>query len=212
MINMSQKYENKVNTSTFIRSFYAPGYSSITVSYFNTNLSLRFYRYSGKDNIGLAQYDLKNGMTTTVNYEAASYLYQAAMFILKDINPEKEIRAVLPCNKAALIFEYKSDQGNQMAAYLTIDKNNQSISFKFKTHQAQVKENGQTVTKVVQSGLGAFAMTVEGYLIGIGADIHLSKFPDIFENSQDEDQQVSNTTTAEYNGYQQENYNSYGSF
>jgi hypothetical protein len=42
-------------------------------------------------------------------------------------------------------------------------------------------------------------------------DLHLSKLPDNFENSQDEDQPVSNTT-VENNGYQQENYNSYGSF
>jgi hypothetical protein len=204
---MSQKHTNKVIINTVLRNFYSPNYSFITVAYFNTHLSLRFYRYTGKNNNnGFDQdiYDLKNGMTTTVNYEGASYLYQAAMSILKGMNSEKEIRAVLPCNKAALIFEYKSDQDNQMAAYLTIEKNNQSIPFKFKTQQVQIKEHGQTATKVIQSGLGAFAMTVEGYLINIGADLHLSKLPDNLENSQDEDQPVSNTT-VENNGYQQEN-------
>ncbi|MDR1334534.1 MAG: hypothetical protein LBJ71_04935 [Holosporaceae bacterium] len=206
---MSQKYIN-----TVLRNFYAPGYSYITVAYFNTNLSLRFYRYIGKHNKnGFDQdiYDLPNGMTTTVNYEGASYLHQAAMSILKDINSEKEIGAVLQCNKAALILECKSDQGNQMAAYLVIEKNNQSIPFKFITHTVQVKENGQTVTKVVQSGLGAFAKTIEGYLIDIGASLHLSKLPDNFENSPDEDQQTSNTTTVN-NGYQQGNYNSYSQY
>jgi hypothetical protein len=125
------------------------------------------------------------------------------MFILKDINPEKEIRAVLQCNKADLIFEYKPDRDSQMAAYLTIEKNNQSISFKFKTQQIQVQEHGQIVTRVIQSGLGAFAKTVEGYLTGIGADLHLSKLLDDFENSQDENQQAPNAATAD-NGYQYE--------
>jgi hypothetical protein len=160
---------------------------------------LRFYRYYGKNKDGSDQYDLKNGLTTTVNYENAYYLYQAAMYILKDINSEKEIRAVLPCNKADLILACKREQDDQMAVYLTIEKNNQSISFRFKTQQVQVKENGQMVTKVIQSGLGAFAKTIEGYLTGIGADIHLSKLLDNFENSQDEGQQAYNTATD--NGY-----------
>jgi hypothetical protein len=45
-------------------------------------------------------------------------------------------------------------------------------------------------------------MAVEGYLIAIGADLHLSKLPDNLENSQEESQQVFDTTTAN-NGYQQ---------
>jgi hypothetical protein len=56
------------------------------------------------------------------------------------------------------------------------------------------------VTKVIQSGLGAFVKTVEGYLTGIGTDLHLSKLLDGLENSQDENQQVPNTTTGN-NGY-----------
>jgi hypothetical protein len=194
---MSEKYTNRVSINTVIRGFYAPGYSYITLSYFNTHLALRFHRYIGKNNNnGFDQdlYDLPNGMTTTVTYEGASYLYQAAMFILTDINSEKEIRAVIQCNKAALIFEYKPDQDNQMVAYLTIEKNGQSIPFRFKTHSVQIKEHGHSFTKVIQSGLGAFAKTIEGYLASIGADIHLSKLPDNFENSQDEYQQVSDTT------------------
>jgi hypothetical protein len=201
-MDYSKKLIDKViYISTFMRNFYAPGYSSITLSFFNWNLSLRFYRYSGKNNDGSDRYDLKNGMTTTVNYENAYYLYQAAMFILEDINSEKEIRAVLQCNNAALILEYKRGQDNQMAAYLTLEKNNQSIPFKFKTNTAQVMESGQMVTKVIQSGLGAFAKTLEAYLTGAGISYHLNKMLDMHENSQDENQQVSNMT-IEDNGYQ----------
>jgi hypothetical protein len=62
-------------------------------------------------------------------------------------------------------------------------------------------ENGQMVTKVIQSGLGAFAKTLEGYLTGIGIDYHLNKMLDNLEISQDENRQVSNTATGD-NGYQ----------
>jgi hypothetical protein len=132
---MNKKFLDKVfYVTTSMRNFYAPGYSSITMSYFNWNLSLRFYRYSGKNNDGVDQYDLKNGITTTVNYDNAACFLLTAMDILKDINSQKETRAVIQCKKAALIFEYKHDQDNQMAAYLSIEKNNEMIPFKFKTH------------------------------------------------------------------------------
>jgi hypothetical protein len=81
MINMS-KHTNKANTSVVIGSFYSPGYSSLTLSYFNTHLSLRFNEYTGKNDKGFSQYDPKNSMTTTVNFEEASYLYQAAITLL----------------------------------------------------------------------------------------------------------------------------------
>jgi hypothetical protein len=48
-------------------------------------------------------------------------------------------------------------------------------------------------------------LSIEGYLTGIGADLHLSKLLDDFENTQDENQQVPNTTTAD-NGYQYDYY------
>ena len=206
---MSKKYKDKINTSTFIRTFYAPGFSSITVSYYGTCLSLRFYQWTGKNNIGFSIYDLKNGMTTTINPDGASYLYLNAMSIIKDINPEKEVTAVLNCNKAALVFEYKRDQDNQMVAYLTIDKNNRAITFRFSTHTCQVKIDGQKVTKIIQSGLGAFAKTLDGYLTGIGADIHLSKLPENYQNSPDDNQQGFNTTENSNDGYQQ-GFNSMG--
>nr|WP_092067927.1 hypothetical protein [Dendrosporobacter quercicolus]NSL46847.1 hypothetical protein [Dendrosporobacter quercicolus DSM 1736] len=107
---------------------------------------------------------------------------------------EQQILAVLQCNNnTTLIFEYKPDQYNQMDSYLTINKNNETISFKFKTHIYRVKEKGQMVTKIIQSGLGAFARMLDGYLPGINADGHLNKIADDLENLQNENQQVSLT-------------------
>ena len=61
------------------------------------------------------------------------------------------------------------------------------------------------MVKVIQSELGAFAKTIEGYLTGVGADRHLSKMPDVSGESQDENQQAS-YPTRNNGGYQQGNY------
>lgn len=83
---------------------------------------------------------------------------------------------VLPCgNNVALILECKPDQDNQMSTYLLISKNNRMIPLRFGTIQYRVKEHGQMVTKVIQSGLGGFVKTLEAYLTGIGANLHLNK-------------------------------------
>lgn len=62
-----------------------------------------------------------------------------------------------------------------MSAYLVIDKNGETILFRFGIHQYKVKQNGQMVTKVIQSGLGVFVKTLNAYLTGIGTDLHLNK-------------------------------------
>ena len=118
--------------STYIRHIYSIGFSSIMITFFNTNLSLRFYPYIGEDNNGRSQYDNEKGITTTFSYDGASLLYLIAMKILEGEDSEKEIRSTLECySNTALTFEYKPGQNNQMEAYLTIDKNNETIPFKF---------------------------------------------------------------------------------
>ena len=130
---MGKNNVNTFKTSTFIRSLYSVGFSSLMLSFYKTNLSFGFCRYIGKNNVGFSQYDTKNFVTSTINYEGASLLYQIATSILDGKNADKEINAVLQCNNATLTFEYKPDENNQMTAYLTINKNNQLITFKFNT-------------------------------------------------------------------------------
>lgn len=164
------------NTSTnlYVRALYSVGFSSLLMSFFKTNLVFRFIPYDGVDNKGLPKLNRTMFLSTSVNYDSAAFLYLAAMSILD--GKEEEIEAVLQCsNNTTLLFEYKPDENNQMASYLVINKNNQTIPFRFLTHQFQVRENGRWVTKVVQSGLGVFAKVLNGYLTGIGADLHLSK-------------------------------------
>ena len=172
-------YNNNKPPTTFIRNLYSPGFSSLTMSFFGTNLALSFNQYLGKDHRGIDQYCRKRFLSTSINYEGAALFILTAMSISDGIDSEKQIQAVLPCNNnAALIFEYKPDQNNQWGAYLTINKNNDAITFRFKTHESKVRRNGEMVTEVIQSGVGAFAMTLEGYLKGIGAANHLTKLPE----------------------------------
>lgn len=160
--------------NTYIRTLYSPGFSLLTMSFFKTNLTLNFVPYLGKDNVGRSQYSKTQFLSTTVNYEGAAALYLAAMPILD--GKESQMELVLPCsNNVTLILEYKPDQDNQMGTYLLINKNNKTILLRFGTMQCRVKENGQMVTKVIQSGVGAFVKILDAYLSGIGADLHLSK-------------------------------------
>lgn len=162
------------SNNTFIRTLYAPEFSCVSMSFFKTNLTLSFVPYVGKDNRGFSQYSNQKFLSTTVNYEGAAALYLATMPILDGNENQKQL--VLPCsNNTTLIFDYLPEQNNQMTAYLVIDKNGVTIPFRFAVHQFKVKENGQMVTKIIQSGLGVFAMTLEAYLTDIGADLHLSK-------------------------------------
>lgn len=177
------------NNNTYIRTLYAPEFSYVRMSFFKTNLTLNFVPYLGKDNIGRSQYSQTEFISTTVNYEGAAALYLAATSIL-DGN-KNQVELVLPCsNNVTLIFECKPDENNQMTACLVIDKNNGTIPHRFGTMQYRVKENGQMVTKVIQSGLGVFAKTLDAYLTGIGADLHLNKF------SEDEINNLTDTLTG----------------
>jgi hypothetical protein len=146
------------------------------MSFYRTNLILNFVPYVGKDHRGFSQYSKNKFLSTSINYEGAAFFYLTAMPILNGEDSEKQIEAALPCsNNAALLFEYKPDQSGQMSAYLTVNKNNEMIPFRFSTHPYRVNIDGNMVTKVRQAGLGAFAMTLESYLKGIGADLHLNK-------------------------------------
>jgi hypothetical protein len=53
-----------------------------------------------------------------------------------------------------------------MGAYLVINKENQTIPFRFATHQYQIYSNseGKMVTKVIQVGLMTFAKDLDGYI------------------------------------------------
>lgn len=154
------------------------------MSFFKTNLTLNLIPYIGKNNVRLSQYSKTKFLSTTVNYEGAAVLYLAAMPSLDGNGSQMEL--VLPCsNNTVLILEHKRDQDNQMSAYLLFNKNNRTIPLRFGTMQYRVKENGQMITKIIQSGLGVFVKTLEAYLTGIGANLHLNKLSEEYLEMQD---------------------------
>lgn len=177
---------NKLQVSTQIRTFYADGMSCMTIKFYNSNLSFQLYPFSGKDQNGMSKYDTKHGQQTTVNTEGAYALYKAAEDIINGkIN---ETNLSVPCFGASLQLERKLSINGQMETVFSITKNNVTIPFRFQTLEQQVKENGQIVTKTVESGLGSFMKTIEGYLTGINAERHLNKLTDEFAKIQESKQ------------------------
>jgi hypothetical protein len=88
-----------------------------------------------------------------------------------------------------------------METVLTLNKANNTIPFKFATQQIQVKENGQFVTKYIESQLGAFGKILDGYLSGINADRHLDKLTDDYVKSINSSNQPDNQPKFQNNNY-----------
>jgi len=152
------------------------------MSFYQADLTLSFRPYIGKDYRGLSNYCHKTFLSMAITYEGAALFFITAMRIIDGRDSDKQIQAMFTrVNGATLTFEYKPDENNQMTAYLVIDKNNLVIPFRFSTHTYQVKENGQMVTKIMQSGLIAFVKVLEGYLTGVGSDNHVNKLGDEVE-------------------------------
>lgn len=184
---MAQQNNQRTSTSTQIRNMYSDGMSYMNIKFYNTNLSFQLYPFIGKDPNGRSKYDMKNGQQTTVNFEGAYALYQAA----KDIIDAKVQQTSLsvPCNGASLVLERKLGMNGQMETVFSISKNNVTIPFKFNTIQQQVNINGQIQSQTIEIGLGAFMKTIEGYLTGINADRHLDKLTAEYANLQESNKQ-----------------------
>lgn len=199
----------RTSTSTQIRNMYSEGMSCMNIKFYNTSLSFQLYPFTGKDQNNRDQYDTRNGQLTTVNYEGAYALYQAAKDIID--GKVKETNLAVPCNGASLILERKLGMNGQMETIFTITKNNVSIPFKFQTIQQQVKDSGVINSSVIECGLGAFMKTLEGYLTGINAERHLNKLTDDYakNHQQNNPQQPNNGNNNNYrnNNYRKSNNN-----
>ena len=164
---------NKTSTSTQIRNMYSDNMSCMNIKFYNTSLSFQLYPFLSKDQNGRSQYDVQNGQQTTVNFEGAAALYDFAMGVINGDISEGSL--TVPCISASLSMERKLTP-NGPETLFSITKNNVTIPFRFATIPAQIKDsNGVVKTKVIESGLGAFAYTIFGYLDGINAERHLNK-------------------------------------
>lgn len=205
---------NQKGTNTQIRNLYSDGVSYMNTSFFNTNLSFRFYPFLNKDQNGRSVYDLQHGQNTTVNYEGAAALHYLAKGIIDGTIQETNLP--IPCaGGASLTFERKMAMNGSMETIFSISKNNVIIPFVFKTLQCQVKENGQVITKTIEVGLAAFDAILQGYLTGINADRHLDKLTEDYVKSLGEsgnNQQNQNKNNGNFNNnnnYRPNNNNGY---
>lgn len=173
----------KVSVSTQIRNLYSDQCSCLNIRFYNSTLSLSWYPYTGKDNNGHSQYDSRHGQQTTISYESAYGLYQMGLDIISGkIN---ECSYPIQCLGATLVLDRKL-MATGPETTLTITKNNVTIPFKFPVSEYTTTENGQQVKHLLETGLGAFVKTVEGFLTGINADRHLDKLTEEFAKAQDE--------------------------
>ena len=173
------------------RKIYAPGYSSLAMSYYLTNLTLNFVPWLSTDSTGRSEYCKQTHLSTSLNPDGAAFFYLQASRILDGKDSGELVEVVLPCsNGTTLTFEYKPDGNNQMSTFLTINKNNITIPFRFPSIEYQEKVDGQMITKVMQTGLGTFALILGCYLTGTAAVGHyLDKNGEILQWIQEQEQQ-----------------------
>jgi len=186
--------------STQIRNFYNDGHSYMNVRYYNTNLSFQIFPYAGNDENNKPIYDMKSSLTTTVGFENAFAMYKTCQDIIEE--RIQEVSLTVPCMAgASILFERKLSQSNIYETTISIKKNDKVVTFKFATTTEQVKENGVPSTKLIESGIGAFMMTLAGYLVSINAGHHLDKVMAEYERKQNELQANGN------NAFRNDNYN-----
>lgn len=203
----NNNYSQRTQTSTQIRNMYSEGVSYMNIRFFNTNLAFHLYPFMGKDPNGRSQYNMQMGAQTTVNFEGAYALWKAGTDILD--GRVQEISLVIPCLNDASVAINRSQNNGVYETTFSITKGGNVIPFKFATIPYQVTENGVTVTKYMESGLGSFVKTIEGYLTGINADRHLNKLTDDFAKIQEQNNQSQPQNNSNQNNWNSSNQNNW---
>ena len=150
-----------------IRNYYSPGYSYVKLSYYKSFLVFTFVPFEYTKKNGKDIYSKKVFLSTSLDVEGAESLQKLALPIIKDGNEGNQMDVTLSCkNNASLTFMYKPDEENIMSVYLVIDKNNETIPFKFKARIEQVKVGDNWVTRIVHITLIEFVQILEEYIAG----------------------------------------------
>jgi len=184
---------NYKSENTRIKTIPSPGFSCLMISLFRKYLTLNFVPWRETDHNGIDIYCRDVFRSTTLDLEGAASFYRIAKSIIDGSGSDKQVQIVLRCKrKADLVFEYKRESDGQMVAYLAINKEDLTIPFRFPIRQYnKFDEDGQKVTKIIQSGLGAFAKALDEYLTRNGADDKSNKLPVNFNEYQEYSKQVS---------------------
>lgn len=149
-----------------IRTIYSTGLSSLTLSFYKTNLSLSF------SPMQLSNYKKENKIyiSTTISDESVATILSFCQAILTG-KQTTSMKYTIDCNnQTTLTFECEPNRDRQLQAYLTIEKNRQSTPFMFEIRPCKINENGREHIEFVQTGLIVFSKALEAYLTGIAAE------------------------------------------
>ena len=174
--------------------------TALNLALYGRNFSLRIDPILGKDERGRPRIGYPNGLTTTVDYEGAAGLYLVGEDIVNNKYGTNPIILEIPCKAGAMLLlerrlaSNNKEQG-ELESVLSISKNGKTLSFKFCTMEYKVKEGEQMVTKVCETGLGVFIMTIGSYLSATGIQNHLNKLPENFDEPGAEEEETRTGTS-----------------
>ena len=180
-------YKKKSTNNTHIKTLGSPGISQLTLSLYPCEknnkkyLVLKFVPCIGKDDLGFDKYCNDTYPSTSIDYEGAKAFYPAVKAILDRPDSVKPFTTQLQCGKSAtLTFAYKQEQDGTMGSYLTINKDNITVPFRFQTHQYQTYSSfeDKAVTIVIHLGLKTFAEVLDGYINYIDDNNRANKLPE----------------------------------
>lgn len=171
--------DQKTMTTTLIRTIYSDNMSYIVMKFCNTSLSFQFVPFVRKDEQGKNVFDQLKAQTTTINWDSAFAFYKFGQDIISNQITDGTIQ--VNGNNSLLTIEHHSTPHETI---FSLSKNGTTIPFKFSTTQATVQDaTGLRKQIIIDSGLGAFIKTMDGYLTGINADRHLNKLTDDYVKS-----------------------------
>jgi hypothetical protein len=171
--------------------------------------------FLSKNNVGLSTFDKSKQQTTTIDYEAAFLLVNVIDRILEG-KEQIEGSIDVPCGTDARLEFSRNVNNGRPETWLNLTKNGITIGFLFDTRVINIKVDGQFKQEIVETGLGSFKKTLNGYLEGINAERHLNKLTDDYikanGGNNDNNDNGNNNRKPYYNnnnGYRKQYNNNY---
>jgi len=136
---------------------------------------MRIYPFQNYQENGLSKFS-RDSIFINLSVEDAYTLYAFCKGILDKKITEGEL-SIKSFNGSVMLVQRVQVEG-VYETLITASETDHSVKFLFATREFKKKENGNEVTERIDSQLGAFVKTIEGYLTGINSERHLNKFTD----------------------------------
>lgn len=202
-----QSQPSRLNVTTQIRTLYSEGVSYMTIKFYNMNLSLSVHKQEGTDQNNRPRYS-RNGLFTYVNFEQAFALYKMAMDIING-NIKGEASLLFNSQHNVVLTLRRAKMNDAYVTSLSIMRDNDTAQFVFTKSNIQAIENGNQVNIPLESGLGAFAHTLAGYLHGINAERHLNKYTEEYIKTTQANQSSDANAAYQNPSFSDSNYQNY---